>query len=303
MASATGVEADRQADPLTQVRRLLRQREYRRAVEMIDHRLLGAAGLASPVPVEDLKTYAYERLARFGPGPSWRTPVSLRRGNRVSLRRPVVVDLRRLDRPELERVLRWLLAGELHAVDEALRAGDWPALVNAAEFAGRVDDRSTRVAVAHARGLYELCVAALNRESPDLDDVLGQLQRAARLAARAASDPSLGEAPEKLLAGIEEVATLVERRRARTARVEAVRSVVRRFNRLTEHYADRDQLISHIQLGNARASLAQIRGDVDRLIPHHEPDSPAGQLLADLRVKCDRYKEQLERRGRSLRAD
>ncbi|GIJ45451.1 hypothetical protein Val02_23370 [Virgisporangium aliadipatigenens] len=303
MASATGVEADRQADPLAQVRRLLRHREYRRAVEMIDRRLIGVVAVDTRFPLEDLKTYAYERLSRFGPGPSWRTPVSLRRGNPVSLRRPVTVDLRRLDRAELEQVLRWLLAGEIRAADEALRAGDWTGVVTAAEFAGRIDDRSTRIAAAHARGLYELAVDALDRESPDLDDVLGQLQRAARLAARAGTDPSLGAGPKKLTAGIEEVAAIVERRRARAARVEAVRSVVRRFNRLTEHYADRDQLISHVQLGNARASLAQIRGDVERLLPQHEPDSPASRMLADLRVKIDQYKIQLERIGRTLRAE
>jgi hypothetical protein len=78
---------------------------------------------------------------------------------------------------------------------------------------------------------------------------------------------------------------------------------VRRFNGLVQHYKDRDQVVSQVQLGNARASLAQIRADVERLCRQHPPDTPAGQVLVDLRGQCARYKLHLERLGRSVRAD
>jgi Tfp pilus assembly protein PilO len=58
-----------------------------------------------------------------------------------------------------------------------------------------------------------------------------------------------------------------------------------------------------VQLGNARASLAQISADVERLSRQHPVDSPAGHLLADLRQQCARYKLHLERLSRSARAD
>ena len=75
----------------------------------------------------------------------------------------------------------------------------------------------------------------------------------------------------------------------------------RRFNRLVEHYNDKDQIVSQIQLGNARASLAQIRADVERLSREHPPDTPAGQMLVDLRGQCARYKVYLERLARTAR--
>jgi exonuclease VII small subunit len=308
MANATSTQTAPAPDHLAQVRRLLRQREYRRAIEEIDRRSRHLAGPTPPVPLErvpleDLRTYAFERLAVQGPGPSSRLPVNLRRGIPVSLRRPVLVDLRRLDHPALEGVLRWLLAGEMRAAEEALRAHDYAAAVTAAELAARIDDRSTRIAYAHARARYELAVAALNAGSTDLDDILGQLQRAARLAKRAAADPALQEPRRKLSVAIVDAVAIVERRRARTARTEAVNELVRRFNRLAQHYSDKDQIVSHIQLGNARASLAQISAEVERLSRRHPADSPAGQVLADLRGQCARYRQHLERLGRSVRAD
>jgi hypothetical protein len=303
MVTLVHPDADQAAGYLAQVRRLLREREYRRAVEMIDRRLAHLAGPDLAVPVEDVRTYAYERLVQHGPAPSWRVPVNLRRGTPLSLRRPIHVDLRRLDRSALERVLRWLLAGELRAAEEALRSGDHAAAVRAAEFAAHVDDRGIRIALVHGRALYELAVAALDGPSPDLDEVLGRLQRAARLAARAAVDPALRESSRKLSAAIDAAAAVVERRRSRSARVDAVNAVVHRFNRLVQHYNDRYQLISHVQLGNARASLAQIRADVERLSRQHPADSPAGRVLADLRERCTGYKQHLERVGRSVRAD
>jgi hypothetical protein len=303
MANATSLDTGQAADHLAQVRRLLRQREYRRAIETIDRRLPNGAETGAGIPVEDVRTYAYERLVQQGPAPSWRVPVNLRRGIPLSLRRPILVDLRRLSRPELERVLRWLLAGELRAAEDAVRAHDYAAAVTAAELAARMDERSTRLALVHARALYELAVAALNGPSPDLDDVLGKLQRAARLATRAAADPALRDPHRKLSVAIDDVAAIVERQRDRTARADAVASVVRRFNRLVQHYSDRDQIVSQVQLGNARASLAQIRADVDRLSRQHPAESPAGQVLVDLRGQCARYKLYLERLGRSVRAD
>jgi hypothetical protein len=303
MATTTGVDADQSAHYLAQVRRLLRQREYRQAIEVIDRRLTYVVEAAAGVPVQDVRSYAYERLVRIGPNPSRRAPVNLRRGVPVSLRRPIMVDLRRLTRAELERVLGWLLAGELRAAEDALHAGEQAVAVRAAEFAARVDDRSTRVARVHARALYELAVAALNGPSPDLDDVLGQLHRAARLANRAAADPDPKDPDRKLPIAIKDLVTTVERRRSRTAQADAVTSVVRRFNRLVRHYSDRDQIVSHVQLGNARASLAQITADAERLSSQHPAESPAGQALADLRRQSARYRAHLERLGRSVRPD
>ena len=75
--------------------------------------------------------------------------------------------------------------------------------------------------------------------------------------------------------------------------------MVRRFNNLVQHY-EQNQLISRIQVGNAKASLAQIRGEVERLSRQHAADTPAGQMLVDLRGQCARYKLYLERLGRSL---
>lgn len=287
-----------------EVRRLLRQREYRRAVELIDRRLLAVPEDSSlPVSIEDLRTYAYERLVRHGPEPSRRVPVNLRRGIPVSLRRPVPVDLRRLTRPRLERILRWLLAGELRAAEDAVRAGDYPTAVRAAGYAAQIDDRSTRVAFVHARALYELATAALDTTSPDFDEVMGQLQRAARLANRVLTDPAAGDSAKQLDHAIDEAVVAVQRRQDRTARVEAVNTVVRRFNQLVQHYDVRDQIVSQIQLGNARASLAQISAEVERLSRQHPADTTAGQVLADLREKCARYKLRLERLSRSVRAD
>jgi hypothetical protein len=303
MANGTSVEAGQPVEYLAQVRWLLRHREYRRAVEAIDRRWAYLADDASPIPVEDVRTYAYERLVSLGPGQSGRAPVSLRRGSQVSLRRSVLVDLRRLDRPALERVLRWVLGPELRAAEEALRAGDYAATVTAAEAAARIDDRSTRIALAHARALHELAVDALNGEAPDFDDVLGKLQRATRLANRVGADPALRDSHKKLSAALDEVVAVAKRRRDRTARVEAVRSVVRRFNRLVQHYNERDQVASHVQLGNARASLAQIRGEVERLSRQHEAGSPAGQVLADLLLKCVQYRDHLERLARHVPGD
>jgi hypothetical protein len=303
MANSTGMDTGQATDHLVQVRRLLRQREYRRAIETIDRRLLNVAALAAPVAVEDLRTYAYERLVQSGPEPSRRSWVNLRRGTPVSLSRTIPVDLRRLARPTLEKVLQWLLREELRAAEEALQADDYATVVAVAELAERIDHRSTRLALVHARALYELAVAALKAETQHLDDVSGKLGRAARLVARAAADPASAGPQEKLSVAIDEVAAIVERRRTRRARVDAVNSVVQRFNRLVQHYEDRDQLVSHVQLGNARASLAQIGADVDRLIQQHPAGSPAGNVLADLRGKCAQYKQYLERLGRSLRAD
>jgi hypothetical protein len=130
-----------------------------------------------------------------------------------------------------------------------------------------------------------------------------QLQKAGWLVMRAAHDPTVRDAHKKLSVAIDDVSAIVERRRARTARADAVSGVVARFNRLVQHYDDRDQLISHVQLGNARASLAQIRADVDRLLQVNAPESPAGMILVDLRGQCARYKEHLERVGRRIRAD
>jgi hypothetical protein len=310
MATATTTQPGQTAEQLTQVRRLLRQREYRRAIELIDRHLLDAeaVGLSpkeattdTPVSVGDLRTYAYELLAKRGPSSLRRVPVNLRRGVPVSLRRPVAVDLNRLTRSELERVLRWLLSGEIRAADEALRADEYADAVAAAEAAERIDNRSTHVAMVHARALYELAILALNGQSPDLDAVAKRLQNAGSLAMRAAHDPGVRDAHKKLSVAIDDVSAIVERRRARTARADAVTAVVQRFNRLVQHYDDKDQLISYIQLGNVRASLAQIRADVDRLLQQHHPDSPAGVILVDLRGQCARYKEHLERVGRRLR--
>src|SRR5687767_4358138 len=102
MATTTSVDAGQSAHYLAQVRRLLRQREYRRAIEMIDRRLSYVAEATAGVPVQDVRSYAYEQLVRLGPEPSRRIPVNLRRGAPVSLRRPIAVDLRRLTRAELE---------------------------------------------------------------------------------------------------------------------------------------------------------------------------------------------------------
>jgi hypothetical protein len=299
MAKVTRPDAGLPTADLAPVRRLLRQGEFRRALESLEWRPPEADGA---LPVEDVRTYAYERLNREGAGPSWRTPVNLRREKPVSLRRSISVDLRRLDRTALERVLRWLLAGELRSAEEALRAGDYNGVITAAEFAGRIDTRSTRMALLHARALYELAVAALNEQPPDLNAVATRLQRAVRLANRAASDPALREHHAKLSAAIDGVTEVVERRRARTAQIEAVTGVVRRLDQLIQHY-DRSRIVSHVQLGNARASLAQIRADVERLSRQHPADSPAGRLLADTLYKCVQYKDQLERTGRKIRAD
>jgi hypothetical protein len=299
MATATTSQSGQTAEQVTQVRRFLRQREYRRAIELIDRHLLDLTG--TPVPIGDLRTYAYELLAKRGPSALRRVPVNLRRGVPVSLRRPVAVDLNRLTRSELERVLRWLLSGEIHAADEALRADEYADAVAACEAAERIDSRSTHVAMVHARTLYELAVLSLNGQAPDLDAVAKRLQKAAWLLARAANDPTVRDSHKKLSVAIDDVSAIVERRRARTARADAVTAVVQRFNRLVRHYDDNDQLISYIQLGNAKASLAQIRGDVDRLLQLNHPDSPAGVILVDLRGQCARYKEHLERVGRRLR--
>jgi hypothetical protein len=299
MADVTRPDTALPTADLAPVRRLLRQGEFRRALESLDWHPPEADGA---VPAADVRTYAYERLTREGAGPSWRTPVNLRRGRPVSLRRRISVDLRRLNRMELERVLRWLLAGELRAAEEALRSGDYQGVITAAEFAGRIDTRSTRMALLHARALYELSVAALNDQQPDLNAIAGRLQRAVRLTNRVASDPALREHHAKLSAAIEGVVEVVERRRARTAQVEAVAGVARRLDQLVQHY-DRTLMTSHVQLGNARASLAQIRADVERLSRQHPADSPAGRLLADTLYKCVQYKNQLERIGRRLRAD
>lgn len=302
MANPTSVETGQSAEHLGHVRRFIRQREYRRALEIIDRWLIEPEG-GSPVPIEDVRTYAYEQLTKHGSSPSRRNPVNLRRGIPVSLRRPIHVDLRRLSGPALERVLRWLLAGELRTAEAALRADDYTGTVTAAENAARIDDRCTRMALLHSRALYELCVAALKGQSADLDDVSAKLHRATRLALRAATDPTLRDPHKKLSVAIDDVSAIVERRRARTARADAVTAVVRRFNRLVEHYSDKDQLISFVQLGNARASLAQIRADVERLSREHPPDTPAGQVLVDLRGQCSRYKTYLERVARTVRID
>lgn len=302
MANPTRMETGQSAEHLAQVRRFIRQREYRRALELIDRWLIEPDD-GSPVPIEDVRTYAYEQLTRHGSSPSRRAPVNLRRGIPVSLRRPINVDLRRLSGPALERVLRWLLAGELRTAEAALRADDYAGTVTAAENAARIDDRCTRMALLHARALYEVCVAALKAQTADLDDVSGKLHRATRLALRAATDPTLRDPHKKLSVAIDDVSAIVERRRARTARADAVTAVVRRFNRLVEHYSDKDQIISHVQLGNARASLAQIRADVERLSREHPPDTPAGQVLVDLRGQCARYKTYLERVARTVRVD
>jgi hypothetical protein len=301
MATATMAQPGQTAEQVTQLRRLLRQREYRRAVELIDRHLLDVTG--TPVPIDDLRTYSFELLGRRGPSALRRVPVNLRRGAPVSLRRPVAVDLRRLTRAELERVLRWLLAAEIRAADDALRADEYADAVAAAEAAGRIDNRSTHMSMVHARALYELAVLALNGKSPDLDEVSQRLQKAGWLALRASHDPTVRDAHKKLSAAIDDVAAIVERRRARTARADAVTAVVQRFNRLVHHYDDKDQLISYVQLGNARASLAQVRADVDRLLQQHDPASPAGVILVDLRGQCARYKVHLERVSRTIRAD
>lgn len=301
MATATTAQFGHTAEQLTQVRRLLRQREYRRALELIDRHLLDTTGL--PVPAEDLRTYAYELLGKRGASAVRRAPVNLRRGVPVSLRRPVAVDLHRLTRSQLERVLNWLLSGEIRAADEALRADEYADAVAACEAAERIDNRSTHVAMVHARARYELAVLALNGQAPNLEEVSRQLQKAGWLVMRAAHDPTVRDAHKKLSAAIDDVGAIVERRRARTARADAVTAVVQRFNRLVRHYDDKDQLISHVQLGNVRASLATIRADVDRLLAQHHPDSPAGVILIDLRGQCARYKEHLERVGRRIRAD
>lgn len=298
MATATMAQPGQTAEQVSVLRRFLRQRDYRRAVELIDRHLLDVTD--APVPIEDVRTYAFELLGRRGPS---RVPVNLRRGVPVSLRRAVAVDLNRLTRPQLERVLRWLLSGEIRAADEALRADEYADAVAAAESAGRIDNRSTHLAMVHARALYELAVLALNGKAADLDEVSQQLQKAGWLAMRAAHDPAVRDAHKKLAVAIDDVSAIVERRRARTARADAVTAVVQRFNRLVQHYDDRDQLISHIQLGNALASLAQVRVDVDRLLQQHNPDSPAGVILIDLRGQCARYKVHLERQGRKIRAD
>jgi len=301
MATATMAQPGQTAEQVTQLRRLLRQREYRRAIELIDRHLLDVTG--TPVPIDDVRTYAFELLGRRGPSALRRVPVNLRRGAPVSLRRPVTVDLRRLTRAELERVLRWLLAAEIRAADDALRADEYADAVAAAEAAGRIDNRSTHIAMVHARALYELAVLALNGKSPDLDEVSQRLQKAGWLTMRAAHDPTVRDAHKKLSAAIDDVSAIVERRRARTARADAVTAVVQRFNRLVQHYDDKDQLISYVQLGNARASLAQVRADVDRLLQQHDPASPAGVILVDLRGQCVRFKTHLERVGRRIRAD
>ncbi len=303
MSTLTTTQFGQTAERLTQVRKLLRQREYRRALELIDRHLLDTETAGTPVPVEDLRTYAYELLGRRGASATRRTPVNLRRGIPVSLRRPVAVDLHRLTRAQLERVLRWLLAGEIRLADDALRADEYAEAVSACEAAERIDNRSTHVAMVHARARYELAVLALNGQAADLDDVSKQLQKAGWLVMRAAHDPTVRDAHKKLSVAIDDVSAIVERRRARTARADAVSGVVARFNRLVQHYDDRDQLISHVQLGNARASLAQIRADVDRLLQVNAPESPAGMILVDLRGQCARYKEHLERVGRRIRAD
>jgi hypothetical protein len=301
MAIATTTQFGQTAEYLSQARRLLRQREYRRAIELIDRHLLDTTN--TPVPMEDLRTYAYELLGKRGASATRRAPVNLRRGVPVSLRRPVAVDLHRLTRSQLERILTWLLSGEIRAADEALRADEYADAVAACEAAERIDNRSTHVAMVHARARYELAVLALNGQAADLDDVAKQLQKAGWLVMRAAHDPTVRDAHKKLSVAIDDVTAIVERRRARTARADAVTAVVQRFNRLVQHYDDKDQLISHVQLGNARASLAQIRADVDRLLRVNAPDSPAGMILVDLRGQCARYKEHLERVGRRIRAD
>ena len=297
MANTIGIDISQSAEHMGQVRRFLRQRDYRRAIETIDR----WSPTDESVSIEDIRTYAYEQLAKHGSAPSRRVPVNLRRGIPVSLRRPIPVDLRRLSGSALERVLRWLLAAELRAAEAALRADDYAGAVTAAELAARVDDRCTRMALLHARALYEVCVAELKAQTADLDDVAGKLHRATRLALRASTDPTLRDPHKKLSVAIDDVSAIVERRRARTARADAVASVVRRFNRLVEHYNDKDQVVSQIQLGNARASLAQIRADVERLSREHPPDTPAGQMLVDLRGQCVRYKVYLERLARTAR--
>lgn len=305
MANPTSIDIGQSTEHLAQVRRFLRQREYRRAIETIDRWMPADADAGSPVSIEDVRTYAYEQLVKHGSHPSRRPPVNLRRGMPVSLRRPITVDLRRLSGSALERVLRWLLAGELRAAETALRADDYAGAVTAAELAGRIDDRCTRMSLLHARALYEVCVAALKGQGDgpgvDLDEVSGKLHRAARLALRAATDPTLRDPHKKLSVALDDVTAIVDRRRARTARADAVMSLVRRFNRLVEHYSDKDQIVSQVQLGNARASLAQIRADVERLSREHPADTPAGQVLTDLRGQCVRYKAYLERVGRGVR--
>jgi len=301
MANPTSMETGQSAEHLAQVRRFLRQREYRRAIETIDRWMAIEGDDGSPVSIEDVRTYAYEQLTKHRSSQSRRAPVNLRRGMPVSLRRPITVDLRRLSGSALERVLRWLLAGELRTAETALRADDYAGAVTAAEHAARIDDRCTRMALLHSRALYEVCVAALKAQTADLDEVAGKLHRATRLALRAATDPTLRDPHKKLSVAIDDVSAIVERRRARTARADAVASVLRRFNRLVEHYNDKDQVVSQIQLGNARASLAQIRADVERLSREHPPDTPAGQMLVDLRGQCARYKTYLERLSRTAR--
>jgi tetratricopeptide (TPR) repeat protein len=301
MANATLAQTGQSADHLTQVRRLLRLREYRRAIELIDRNLGFVDG--APVPIEDLRTYAYELLVQDRGSPVRRPPVNLRRGIPVSLRRPVTVDLRRLTRSQLERLLRWLLAAEIRAADDALRADDYADAVASAEQGERIDNRCTHLSMVHARALYELAVLVMKSQAPNLDDAAAKLERAGWLAMRAAADPSARDAHKKLSVAIDDVTAIIHRRRARTAQADAVNAVVQRFNRLVRHYSDADQLISHVQVGNARSSLARIRADAEQLLRQHPAESPAGRILIDLRGQCARYKEHLERVGRKIRFD
>jgi len=187
---------------------------------------------------------------------------------------------RALDAAKLETVLRWLTEEELAAARQALDDEQYDRARRECQAAAKIDPRGRQCALLGAMALLGLFYTVAAQEPrPRLETLERILRRAANLARKAADDETLHKELAPVQRDVQARLRKISEALVRQAAWDEINALYDRYNAIMNAY---DRIVSSVQAGNIRASLAPISVEVSRLRNVHPPESPEGQKLRTL---------------------
>ncbi|GAA3275141.1 hypothetical protein GCM10020218_021770 [Dactylosporangium vinaceum] len=187
---------------------------------------------------------------------------------------------RALDPARLEAVLRWLTQEELAAARQALADQQYDRARRECGAAAKIDPRGRQCALLGATALLGLYYTAVAQDQPPaLETLQRTLRQAAELARKAADDETLRHELAPVQRDIQARLRTVAEALVQRAAWREIKALADRYRGVMDAY---DRMVTSVQAGNIRASLAPIAIEVGRLREVHPPASPEGETLRKL---------------------
>jgi hypothetical protein len=187
---------------------------------------------------------------------------------------------RALDAAKLETVLLWLTQEELAAARQALDDEQYDRARRECQAAARIDSRGRQCALLGAMALQGLYYTAVAQEpQPGLETLERILRQASELARKAADDETLRNELAPVQRDVQTRLRKISQGLVQKAAWDEIDALYERYNAVMNAY---DRMVTSVQAGNIRASLAPISVEVSRLRSVHPPASPEGQKLSRL---------------------